>query len=126
MALIFVGMPFPSADYTISTTSLYFVRSGHINVNISFLRYASSTNFNWSSTTASTVWGTTGLGTYYLEFGTANAYPSDGPTYRWLGFPLRCLENRTFTSNKSSIHILLCYFIILLVDKAFLGSGGGN
>ncbi len=46
----------------------------------------------WSSRGADTVWDSAGLGGYALGFYAYDVYPSNGPTYRYIGLPFRCLS----------------------------------
>ena len=72
----------------------YFVRSGNFNLanTAGVLRNAGQNGNWWSSRGADNVWGSAGLGSYYLGFTTNGVSPSYGPTNRYIGFPLRCLS----------------------------------
>ena len=78
--------------HNIANNSLYFVRSGYIDLSIGRSRFAGYDGNYWPSIAASNIWGSAGLGAYHLVFDATNVYPSNGPADRWLGFPLRCLK----------------------------------
>jgi hypothetical protein len=71
-----------------------FVRSGHINPSNSAgtFRSVGYEGVWWSSRWTDNVWGSAGLGGYYLYFNATGVGPSNGPTERYHGFPLRCLS----------------------------------
>jgi hypothetical protein len=88
------------------------VRSGNFNLTISAgtFRNAGHEGNWWSSRGADNVWGSAGLGGYNLNFNATGVNPSNGPTNRWIGFPLRCL----FSPQRVPIFYLgkqiwLCY-----------------
>ena len=87
----FVLSVFPFADYNITTTTLYFVRSGYVHIGASILKTAGYGSHYWLSLAASTIWGEAGLGAYYLGFNMTEVFPSHGPANRWVSFPLRYL-----------------------------------
>ena len=57
--------------------------------NTSAFRAASAYGYNWSVTVSNT---TSNLAIYYLRFIEENVYPEQGPSYRHIGNPLRCLS----------------------------------
>ena len=82
-------------NYNIATTPLYFVRSGYINTQMGRSRYAGIGGNYWSSVAASKLSsGTVTPSAYNLNFNATGVGPSNGPSYRWFGFPLRCLARR--------------------------------
>ena len=70
------------------------MRSGWVDLasTAGVLRAAGQGGYWWSSRGADNVWGSAGLGSYYLGFTTNGVSPSYGPTNRYIGFPLRCLS----------------------------------
>ena len=73
-------------------TLLYFVRSGYIELpfTVGRLRAAGIVGFGWSSMGSSRHYtGSTTPSAYYLKFDAAIVGPSNGPHYRWYGFPFR-------------------------------------
>ena len=89
-------------DYNLEVTSrlartklapLYFVRSGLVYlISAGTFRVAGISGAWWSSRGADNIWGSAGLGGYYLYFGATGVGPSDGPDNRYYGFSLRCLS----------------------------------
>lgn len=79
-------------NYNIAIPPLYFVRSGDIVTLSGHLRFANSGGYFWSFSASSKHYsGGFYPSTYFLDFNTSEIYPSDGPSYRWYGFPLRRL-----------------------------------
>lgn len=71
---------------------LYFVRSGHIDINDGRLWYAGISGYYWSLSAASKhADGSATPSAYGLYFNAGGVYPSNGPHNRWNAFPLRCL-----------------------------------
>lgn len=68
---------------------LYFVRSGLVDINIVCIRYAGIDGAWWSPSAASNIWGNAGLGANYFRFYVTEVNPSNGPSNRWIAFPLR-------------------------------------
>ena len=64
------------------------MRSGLIGLDGSSgaSRYAGAYGYGWSSHTEVITYA------YYLKFATGGTSPSDGPYFRWVGNPLRCLS----------------------------------
>lgn len=88
-----VGLVSPSADYpTYLPHPFYYVRSGNIDVDVGRLWNAGIGGAAWSPS-AAVLSSTTNTTAYYLGFDAAIDYPSNGPRYRWYGFPLRWLSN---------------------------------
>ena len=84
-----------AGQYNIAAAPLYFVRSGHValpGVSGGTFRYAGQVGYGWSSRGADNIWGSAGLGDYYLAFNATGVYPSYGPGNRYAGFSLRCLS----------------------------------
>jgi len=73
---------------------LYFVRSGRIFLAVSTDAFGSAGYEGnwWSLRGTDNVWGSAGLGGYYLGFTASAVIPSAGPAPRWVAFPLRCLS----------------------------------
>ena len=94
MASSVSGTGVDGVAYNIAAGPLYFVRSGsfYLANTAGVLRYAGQLGYWWSSRGADTVWGSAGLGGYYLGFNANDVNPSNGPNTRWPGFPLRCLS----------------------------------
>ena len=69
----------------ISTSPLYFVRSGYIRLSIieGTFRSAGYSSGYWLSEASN------GSMSYHAFFNTTNINTSAGPDYRWFGFPLR-------------------------------------
>ncbi len=73
-----------------------FVRSGYIELpkTAGRLRNAGNNSLAWSSVASATRNdGASVPSAYYLHFFGSNVNPSNGPDYRWYGFPLRCLAS---------------------------------
>ena len=83
-----------AGQYNIAAAPLYFVRSGYIYLpnTAGTFRVAGISGAWWSSRGADNIWGSAGLGGYYLYFGATGVGPSDGPDNRYYGFSLRCLS----------------------------------
>lgn len=67
------------------------MRSGNFNLTITAgtFRNAGQNGNWWSSRGADNIWGSAGLGGYNLNFDATGVNPSNGPTARYIGFPLR-------------------------------------
>lgn len=63
----------------------------YINIDNGRLRYAGITGGWWPSSAVAYT-SVTSARAYYLGFSDNGVGPSNGPTYRWLGFPLRRLK----------------------------------
>ncbi len=70
------------------------MRSGHVGPSYSAgnFRDAGSGGLWWSSRGADNVWGSAGLGGYYLIFNATSVNSSNGPNSRYYAFSLRCLS----------------------------------
>ena len=73
-----------------ATTSLYFVRSGNINVRSASLNNVCNVSDNWSASAISYL-STTSATAHYLALNSKDVYTSHGPNHRWVGFSLRFL-----------------------------------
>ncbi len=71
--------------------TLYFVRSGDINLNNGSLRDFGFGGYLWSASAAVYGVGTWSSKMYYLGFFPSEIHPSHNMLYRWNGFPVRCL-----------------------------------
>ena len=78
-----------AAIFYFPITPLYFVRSGYIVISGGRLGVVGNNSYDWSSMATSNIWGDAGFGAYSLDFNADEVYPSNGPTGRWVGFPLR-------------------------------------
>ena len=65
------------------------MRSGDVDLHTTTVtfRYAGGVGDWWSSRMANNIWGSAGLGGYYLYFDATGVNPSVGPDYHWYGFP---------------------------------------
>ena len=93
MVQMSVGMAFPSTAKAITSLlfSLYFVRSGYIDVDNDAFKAASRVGRMWSSSARSKIDNGSKIpSAYYLPFDSSVGLDW-GPFYRWFGFPLRCL-----------------------------------
>ena len=79
--------------YNIAAGPLYFVRSGYVYLptTAGTFRDAGAYGIYWSSRGAAYT-SSTSATAYYLQVEPSAVVPSDGPTNRWVGFPLRCLS----------------------------------
>ncbi len=69
-----------------------FVRSGYVYRNNSSARVLGVDGHSWSATASPVYYGgSAGLTGYNLGFNASGVFPSNGPDYRWNGFPIRCL-----------------------------------
>ncbi len=68
------------------------MRSGDLRPSDGKSWYAGQGGYWWSSRGGDNVWGSAGLGSYRFDFGVTGVTPSNGPTYRYYGFFLRCLS----------------------------------
>ncbi len=71
---------------------LYFVRNGFIDISNSHIWNSGINQYNWSKIALSQ--RTDGLfipSAYFLYFNSTTINSSNGMTYRWAGYPLRCL-----------------------------------
>ena len=70
------------------------VRSGRVTLSVTdgTFGYAGEYSYYWSSRQTDNVWGSSGLGGYYLGFDTTSVNPSVGPVTRYFAFSLRCLS----------------------------------
>lgn len=74
------------------TISLYFVRSGYLNINYNRLRDTGINGYNMSPTaTAMRLDGMATPSMHDLQFYATGVRPSGGPDDRWVSFPLRWL-----------------------------------
>ncbi len=74
------------------------MRSGDIEIDRSRLRNSSFFGYYWPSTASSKlVDGSSESSAYDFGFNVVTTYPSLGPTYRCLGFPLRCQKRKPRT-----------------------------
>ena len=68
------------------------MRSGSINIGNGHSGYVGVGGNYWPSTAASKRSDNSSVfSAYILGFAASGSYPSNGPDYRWFGFPLRCL-----------------------------------
>ena len=77
-------------NYNIASPPLSFVRSGFVILDYGSLRYFGINGYGWSSASQAFT-SVTSATAYRLGFSASSVYPSDGPSNRWYGFPLRCL-----------------------------------
>ncbi len=71
------------------------MRSGSISQGFGISRNVGLYGYDWSATTSDMIWGSTGLGAYRFDFDSSRFYSSNGPSDRWIGFPVRCLASGT-------------------------------
>lgn len=78
--------------YNITTTILYFVRSGYIYIHVGYLGLVGA-HGNWwtSSATFKHYSGSNISSAYYFGVFVSSGYPSAGPDYRFIAFPFRDL-----------------------------------
>ncbi len=67
---------------------MIFVRSGTINMNYGFLGAVGTTGYYWPRNGAASTFA------YYLYFDSSVVHPSNGPTNRYRGFSLCCLQEK--------------------------------
>ncbi len=80
-------------NYNIAAAPLYFVRSGYLIPNVGKSWDAGQYGYWWSSRGSSTRYdGVTTPSAYHLHFNATGVNPSNGPSNRYYGFPLRCLS----------------------------------
>ena len=79
-----------SGNYNIAREPLYFVRSGHVDLNYGSLRVFGINGYDWSRSSVAYS-SATSANAYYLTFNAGTVYPSSGPHARYYGFPVRCL-----------------------------------
>ena len=72
-----------SNNNNITTSPLYFVRSGYVSPG-SYLNRAGSYGYYWSGRASSSSYA------YTLSFTSSNVYPSSS-YYRYLGYSVRCV-----------------------------------
>ena len=97
-----LGFPlrYPKKTITSLLPTLYFVRSGWIDISNSRLQYLGNYGYECSRVASSKLnTNSTALSAHYLFFGATGIGPSAGPYNRWNSFPLRCLNNRTITEK---------------------------
>ncbi len=69
------------------------MRSGYLAPLDGKSWFAGQNGYDWSSRGASTRYdGVSTPSAYFLVFNAAGMYPSNGPSNRYDGFPLRCLS----------------------------------
>ena len=79
-----------SGSYNIAREPLYFVRSGNVYVDYGALRGYGESGWGWSRS-AVAYGSATSAFAYQLYFNPSVVHPSNGPFYRYYGFPVRCL-----------------------------------
>ncbi len=84
------GLPVRCLVYKLEKRkTLYFVRSGWVNLNNSALRSFGIYGYDWSRSSIAYS-SATSAKAYYLDFHASGVYPSSNDN-RWLAFPVRCL-----------------------------------
>ena len=64
------------------------MRSGDVDIGDGRLRYSGINGYDWPSTASSRLYNDSAVpSAYYLRFNATGVYPSNGPYFRWNGFP---------------------------------------
>lgn len=79
------------AENNFNTATLYFVRSGFIQMTNGRLRYVSIYGYYWSLVASSRHNSGEAIPSAFdLGLQADETYPSNGPSNRWFGFPIHC------------------------------------
>ncbi len=110
-----------STFHGIATITLYFVRSGSINIGMGYSWYAGLNSNYWSCFTSSEHrTGSTVPSAYYLEFDVSGTRPSNGPSFRWYSLPLRCLNQfELLPKNKVQLTFFSVISCKILTNKSY-------
>ncbi len=79
------------------------MRSGYVNLEMGRLRRVGDVGNSWSQTASPKLWDASSMPSAYILVIDANVYPTGGPNYRFLGYPLRCLLSQDFQEFKISL-----------------------
>lgn len=68
--------------------NIYYVRSGHIEMDTGYLTFAGISGLIWPSTASYK----TSTAIYYFSFNASKVHPSASPSHAWYGIPLGCIN----------------------------------